>query len=109
MVGKRPKEEMMNEPSSEPACKSSLASFALASTRSFIPSVSPLFTPSSQADYPQFKGQVKELDRRLASLIALAFDDRATVTGRFKLLDAFEGLLDRGIIQDELEVWRKSR
>jgi hypothetical protein len=70
----------------------------------FIPSFFPFFIPSSQADYAQFKEQVKELDRRLASLIALAFDDRATVTGRFKLLDAFEGLLDRGIIQDELEV-----
>jgi len=90
-------------PFSEPVHKF-LYSSAVASTRSFHPTFFPFFISSFQADYAQFKEQVKELDRRLASLIALAFDDRATVTGRFKLLDAFEGLLDRGIIQDELEV-----
>ena len=38
---------------------------------------------------------------RIFSLIA--FDDCSTVYGRFKLLDSFEGLLERPIIQDELE------
>lgn len=36
-------------------------------------------------------------------MISLAFDDCPTVYGRFKLLDSFEGLLERPIIQDELE------
>ena len=35
--------------------------------------------------------------------MSLAFDDCSTVYGRFKLLDSFEGLLERPIIQDELE------
>ena len=64
----------------------------------------PTFIPPFQPDYTQLKEQVKKLDRRLASLIALAFEDRPTVTGRFELLDAFEEFLDRDIIQDELEV-----
>lgn len=42
---------------------------------------------------------MRELDRRLASLIALAFDDCPTVYGRFKLLDGFDGLLDHGAVR----------
>ena len=43
------------------------------------------------------------IERRLGSLVSLAFDDCSTVYGKFKLLDSFEGLLERPIIQDELE------
>ena len=32
-----------------------------------------------------------------------AFDDSATIYGQFKLLDSFDGLLERPIIHDELE------
>jgi hypothetical protein len=39
----------------------------------------------------------------LASILTQAFDDCATIYGRFKLLDSFDELLERPIIQDELE------
>mmetsp|Transcript_13737 Transcript_13737/g.31794 ORF Transcript_13737/g.31794 Transcript_13737/m.31794 type:complete len:4493 (-) Transcript_13737:49-13527(-) len=54
-------------------------------------------------DFYEFRGQINELERRLASVITQAFDDSTTVLGRFKLLDSFEGLLEREIIQTDLE------
>ena len=54
-------------------------------------------------DFYEFRCSIKELERRLGSVLTTAFDDSPTITGRFKLLDLFEGLLDRTIIQDELE------
>jgi len=46
---------------------------------------------------------MKELERRLASVITQSFDDVETLNDRFKLLDSFEILLKRPVIQDELE------
>lgn len=54
-------------------------------------------------DFYEFRASIKELERRLGSVVSLAFDDCSTVYGKFKLLDSFEGLLERPIIQDELE------
>ena len=54
-------------------------------------------------DFYEFRCSIKELERRLGAVVSLAFDDCTTVYGRFKLLDSFEGLLERPIIQDELE------
>ena len=54
-------------------------------------------------DFYLFRSQINELERRLASVITQAFDDAVTVFGRFKLLDSFEGLLEREIIQTDLE------
>ena len=54
-------------------------------------------------DFYDFRSKIKELERRLASVITQGFDDYDTIYGRFKLLDNFEGLLTRPIIQDELE------
>ena len=54
-------------------------------------------------DFYEFRCSIKELERRLGALVSLAFDDCATVYGKFKLFDSFEGLLERPIIQDELE------
>ena len=47
--------------------------------------------------------RIKELERRLASVLSQSFDDSDTIIGKFKLLESFEGLLSRAIIQDELE------
>jgi dynein heavy chain len=49
-------------------------------------------------DYTEFRTKIKELERRLASVITQGFDDYDTINGRFKLLDNFEGLLNRPII-----------
>ncbi|XXQ31198.1 Dynein heavy chain, cytoplasmic [Plasmodiophora brassicae] len=54
-------------------------------------------------DFYRFRLQIKELDRRLAKVLASAFDDCATIFARFSMLDSFEGLLDRPIIADELQ------
>jgi dynein heavy chain len=54
-------------------------------------------------DFYTFRHRMKELDRRLASILTQGFDDSDTIIGKFKLLDSFEGLLNRPIIQDELE------
>lgn len=53
--------------------------------------------------YYNFRCQIKELERRLAAILLAGFDDCSTLEARFKLLDSFEGLLDRPIIKDELE------
>ena len=54
-------------------------------------------------DFYKFRCEVKGLERRLASILTQGFDDCDTIIGKFKLLDSFEGLLNRPIIQDELE------
>jgi dynein heavy chain len=54
-------------------------------------------------DFYKFRQSIKGLERRLASILSQAFDDSDTIVGKFKLLDSFEGLLTRPIIQDELE------
>lgn len=54
-------------------------------------------------DFYKFRQRIKELERRLASILTQGFDDSDTIIGKFKLLDSFEGLLNRPIIQDELE------
>jgi dynein heavy chain len=54
-------------------------------------------------DFYRFRCRVKELDRRLGAVLATGFDDAATTLGRFQLLDAFDQLLERPIIADELE------
>ena len=54
-------------------------------------------------DFLVFRTRIKELERRLASILTQGFDDNDTIQGKFKLLDSFEGLLTRPIIQDELE------
>lgn len=54
-------------------------------------------------DFYGFRCRIKELERRLASILTQGFDDSDTIQGKFKLLESFEGLLTRPIIQDELE------
>jgi dynein heavy chain len=54
-------------------------------------------------DFYKFRQRIKELERRLASILTQGFDDCDTIIGKFKLLESFEGLLNRPIIQDELE------
>jgi dynein heavy chain len=51
----------------------------------------------------EFRTRMKELDRRVGSVIVQGFDDVTTVAGRFRLLDTFDTLIFRPIIADELE------
>lgn len=54
-------------------------------------------------DFFNFRMSVKELERRLSSIIMQAFDDCTTLTSTFKLLDSFEGLLDRQVIAEDMD------
>ncbi|PNW78281.1 hypothetical protein CHLRE_09g403800v5 [Chlamydomonas reinhardtii] len=54
-------------------------------------------------DFFGFRVVIKELERRLAAIIIQAFDDCTTIGTTFKLLDSFEGLLDREVIAHDLE------
>ena len=54
-------------------------------------------------DFYNFRSKIKELERRLGAILTQSFDDTDTIIGKFKLLESFEGLLNRPIIQDELE------
>ena len=61
--------------------------------------------PQFDNEYSDLKRFVKEIERRLGAVIGLALDDCETVYGRFQLVDTFDRqLLDRPIIQDEVEV-----
>jgi len=54
-------------------------------------------------DFFAFRQTIKELERRIAALLAQSFEDCNTIIGKFKLLESFEGLLNRPSINDELE------
>lgn len=58
---------------------------------------------SFDADYASFRASVRELERRLAALVGAALDDSPTVLRTFKLLDSFEGVLDRDLVAADLE------
>eukprot|EP01038_Epipyxis_sp_PR26KG_P005405 gene5405-7492_t len=51
----------------------------------------------------EFRTRMKELDRRLGSVILQGFEDASTVIGRFRLLDSFDNLITRPIVSDALE------
>ena len=54
-------------------------------------------------DFYVFRCAIKELERRLGSVLNQGFDDCATVFAAFKLIESFEGLLEREFIQADLE------
>lgn len=59
--------------------------------------------PEFDDDFYRYRCQVKELEHRLSAVLTNGFDDASTIYARFKLLDSFEGLLERPIIKDELD------
>lgn len=59
--------------------------------------------PRFDSDFHNFRKQVKQLDGRLAHVLSAAFDDATTIAAQVKLLDSYEGLLERPIIRDELD------
>ena len=58
--------------------------------------------PQYAADHSALRATILELERRLGALIIQAFDDCTTLSSTFKLLDSFEGLLEREAIAAEL-------
>ena len=53
-------------------------------------------------DFYSFRTDVKQVERRLASVLNQGYEDCATVVAAFKLIDAFEGLLERDSLQPDL-------
>ena len=51
----------------------------------------------------EFRNRMKELDRRLGSVIVQGFDDAKTVMGMFRLLESFDNLIHRPLVADQLE------
>ncbi|CAM9358663.1 unnamed protein product [Ascophyllum nodosum] len=56
-----------------------------------------------ETNFQAFRTSVKSLERRLASVVANAFDDCPTLRARFRLLDCFSGLVQRPAVADELQ------
>lgn len=54
-------------------------------------------------DFYEFRSKIKELERRLTSVVTQSFDDCKAITSHFKLLDSFDDILERPIIKNELE------
>jgi len=54
-------------------------------------------------DFDKFRNAIKELDRRLGSIMAQSFEDNDSLMNRFKLFDSFTFLLKRKLISEECE------
>ena len=54
-------------------------------------------------DFYVFRVSIKELEKRLGSVVAQGFDDCTTVYTSFKLLDSFDVMLQREVIMQDLE------
>jgi Dynein heavy chain, N-terminal region 1 len=48
--------------------------------------------------YKMFRSSLKDLERRLCQVVMSALDDCANMSSTFKLLDSFEGLLERDFL-----------
>nr|CAD7455111.1 unnamed protein product [Timema tahoe] len=52
-------------------------------------------------DYVEFQARIRDLDRRLASVLCQAFDDCCNLESVFKLIEIVGSVLDRPLIKDE--------
>lgn len=50
-------------------------------------------------EFYKFRGAIKALERRLVSVLSQGFEDCSTIFDAFKLIESFEGLLEREFIQ----------
>ncbi len=50
-----------------------------------------------------FREKIKELERRVATIVIQALDDSENLIDRFKILEFFDGMLQRPLIQEEVE------
>jgi dynein heavy chain len=55
-------------------------------------------------DFYNFCCSAKSLERRLSAVLVQAFDEASTMDAKFKLLENFEGLVDRPIIRDAMHL-----
>ncbi|CUI15020.1 dynein heavy chain, putative [Bodo saltans] len=62
--------------------------------------------PMFDTDYGAFRAVVRELERRMGSMLVTTIDDNRALTGVFKAIDTFDGFSDRPIINQE---WLKKQ
>jgi dynein heavy chain len=60
------------------------------------------------ANFFSFRCEVKALERRVSTVLAAAFDDCSAISLQFKLLESFEGLLERPLVKENLETQQNS-
>jgi len=53
-------------------------------------------------DFRAFKGQMKHIDKRVASVISQSFEDNTTFFARFKLFEMFDEVIYRPKIDEEI-------
>jgi dynein heavy chain, axonemal len=58
---------------------------------------------SFESKYYEFNGLIKELDRRLVSLMLNGYDDAVGLTGKFRFFETFDNLVHRTLIYDAME------
>ncbi|XP_026191394.1 dynein beta chain, ciliary [Cyclospora cayetanensis] len=51
--------------------------------------------------FQAFRARVKDIEQRLASVLAMSFEDCGTISARLRLFDAFMPLLERPIMREE--------
>ncbi|KAJ9585775.1 hypothetical protein L9F63_002412, partial [Diploptera punctata] len=57
--------------------------------------------PAFELDYMDFQSKIRDLDRRLASVLCQAFDDCCNLESVFKLIEIVGSVLDRPLIKEE--------
>jgi len=62
--------------------------------------------PTFDTEFSKFRETIKDLDRRLGSILTTTFEDGIIIYSTFKVVDSFDDLLSRGIIQNE---WLKKQ
>ncbi|KAL8434815.1 hypothetical protein ACSSS7_002952 [Eimeria intestinalis] len=55
----------------------------------------------TDSHFHAFRAGVKEIEQRLASVLAMSFEDCGTITSRVRLFDSFVPLLERPILREE--------
>ncbi|EFC48546.1 hypothetical protein NAEGRDRAFT_55628 [Naegleria gruberi] len=55
-----------------------------------------------EEDFYHFKNQIKEFEKKIGSIISKSFEDCSTIHAGVKVIESFEGLLDREAVQQEI-------
>ncbi|KAJ1566553.1 hypothetical protein HK405_009349, partial [Cladochytrium tenue] len=59
--------------------------------------------PDFKEDLGKFHTTITDLDRRIGTILCQGFDDCSSISGCFRLIDSFAGLLNRPTIQHDFE------
>eukprot|EP00755_Sulcionema_specki_P019722 Sspe_Gene.70182::Locus_41437_Transcript_1_1_Confidence_1.000_Length_4815::g.70182::m.70182/K10408/DNAH; dynein heavy chain, axonemal len=60
--------------------------------------------PRFDSDFAEFRSKVRNMEMRLGAMLTQSMEDAKALYNSFKLVDTYEGFLDRSVIQQE---WQK--